>query len=125
MGAPKGSRNNPNGRPKGSKSQKTLDWEEFGQLLLNAGLPRMLDMVRAGSDDDVLKIMLPMIEYFKPKLARTETHNTNDNKLTIEINWEKPDANRIDYTSATALESGSGPDGTQAIQRPEMRPPVR
>jgi hypothetical protein len=90
---------------------------------MDAGLPRMLEMVQTGTDEEVLKIMLPMIEYFKPKLARTETHNTNDNKLIINVNWEDA-GNKLD-TPKTALESGQSIEPLPEVQRPEMRPPVR
>lgn len=113
MGAPKGNNNNPKGRGN-AKGKKTLEWEEFGRLLMEAGLPRMLEMIRTGDDDDVLKIMLPMIEYFKPKLARTENTNTNDNNVTITVNWDEQ-PKLIHQPAKTTLQSGTGIDGVQTF----------
>lgn len=112
MGAPKGAIRNPKGRGH-AKGKKTLEWEEFGRLLMEAGLPRMLDIVQRGDDADVLKIMLPMMEYFKPKLARTENNNHNDNQTTIFVTWE--DATPIHTITATSSQSAKGLIGGSTV----------
>lgn len=113
MGLPKGRTNNTKGRTPGSKNKKTIEWEEFGRQLFDAGLPRILAILESGDDDDVMKIMIPMIEYFKPKLARTENNNTNDNQTTIYVTWE--DAKPIHTITATSSQPTESIEGSSTF----------
>ena len=88
MGLPKGRTNNPGGRTVGSKNEKTIQWENFGDSItgkLAEGydvlMKQLLDRAIAG-DDDAVEIYLnnyaKMCEYFKPKHARTTIVGDND-----------------------------------------------
>ena len=76
----KGQTNNPNGRPVGSKNERTKQWEVLGEAIcgrhaerFNALMDKLWDRADDG-DDDALEIAmrsyLQTVEYFMPKLAR-------------------------------------------------------
>jgi hypothetical protein len=76
-------------RKKGSKNQKTLDWEAFGRELIDGGLPRLQKILMTCDDDDFVRIYIPMLEYFKPKLKRIEnSQGEGDQKTIIEVKWD-------------------------------------
>lgn len=59
-------------KPKGSKSKRVVEWEEFGKELLQKGLPRALEIMDTCRDDQFLNHFTNLLEYFKPKLARVD-----------------------------------------------------
>lgn len=59
-------------RPKGSKNLKTLQWETFGQALIDDGLPRLRRILKDADDEAFVKTYLSLLEFFKPKLKRIE-----------------------------------------------------
>jgi hypothetical protein len=76
-------------RKKGSKNQKTLDWESFGRELIDGGLPRLSNILAKCDDDEFIRIYIPLLEYFKPKLKRVENSHADDEKRTvIEVKWD-------------------------------------
>lgn len=73
----KGVINNPNGRPAGSKNQRTIEWEEFGKDFVHEAIPKVAEFINECMDshDEDLKfraasLALDVLEYFKPKQAR-------------------------------------------------------
>lgn len=60
------------GKKKGSKNKRTLEWEEFGRQLLEFGLPRAMDILESAPDDKFMPYFDKLLEYFKPRLSRTE-----------------------------------------------------
>lgn len=77
------------GRPVGSKSQKTLEWEAIKQAMINRHIPKMnklLDRLWEGDDEEqerAMKHTMNLLEYFAPKMARTEhTIGGADNTVT-------------------------------------------
>jgi len=79
----KGHTNNPAGKPKGTKSKKTLQWEELGAEIIGNGAERFKKVISEMDDSDFTKNYLMILEYFKPKQQRTEV----DSKQDIVINW--------------------------------------
>lgn len=75
-------------RPKGSKNQKTIDWDTFGKTLTDEGLPRLLEILRKSDDETFLRTYIPLLEYFKPKLKRIETVQDKDTDTTIRVLWD-------------------------------------
>lgn len=72
MAQPKGKSGNPNGRPAGSKNERTKQWEALGTAIEQKHTERF-NAVLAGMDDETFaRTYLQVLEYFKPKLARTE-----------------------------------------------------
>jgi len=75
----KGESGNPAGKPKGTISKKTEIWNEIGEWFANDGLDKykdkVMEMLDSSSDVKCLEGMKryeALLEYFKPKLSRTE-----------------------------------------------------
>ncbi len=83
MGFKKGVVTNPNGKPKGTLSKKTLEWEEFGKQLLENGLPRAIEILQTCDDEKFIAQFTNLLEYFKPKLARSEVNLEGELKHTV------------------------------------------
>ena len=61
------------GKVKGSKNKKTLEWEEFGRTLVGAkNLERAVHIMETSEPALFMKYFANLLEYFKPKLNRTE-----------------------------------------------------
>jgi len=82
MGAPKGNRFSP-GRPKGSKDKKTEQWEKFSEWFLSTGLQKLEREVNKLEGKDFVLTVKDMLEYFKPKLARSEITGKDGEALQI------------------------------------------
>lgn len=75
-------------RPTGSKNEKTKQWDAFGHELINGGLPRLQRILKECDDDTFVKVYIPLLEYFKPKLKRIEKAHGHDEKTIIEVSWD-------------------------------------
>lgn len=84
MPAPKG-RPKPagSGKKKGQKIKKTLQWEEFGKIVIEGNLPRVQAHLASLEGQELYEAWLKLINYFKPQLARTETKGDTTMTLTI------------------------------------------
>ena len=61
------------GKKLGTKNQKTLEWEEFGRTLVGANnLERAVKIMEESEPALFMKYFANLLEYFKPKLNRTE-----------------------------------------------------
>ena len=67
------------GRPVGSKSTRTIEWENFGKELLEKGMPRALEIMDTCEDEKFMNHFTGLLEYFKPKLARVDTLQLPEN----------------------------------------------
>ena len=65
------------GKPKGAKSHRTLEWEEFGRELLEKGMPRALEIMETADANLFMNHFTGLLEYFKPKLARVDSLTLN------------------------------------------------
>lgn len=70
MGFKKG--NTHGGRTKGSKSGKTIAWDELGDYIVNKGAKKYMSLINGLDDDEFLKRFENILEYFKPKQQRTD-----------------------------------------------------
>lgn len=61
------------GRPKGSVNVKNQQWDSIGEFLSQQGAERMLEYLQKTDPDKYADTYLKILEYFKPKLARTES----------------------------------------------------
>jgi len=75
----KGVSGNANGRPKGSISEKTKVWNEIGEWFTNDGMEsykKNLQKMLLSNDTalalEAMKRFEALIEFFKPKLSRSE-----------------------------------------------------
>ena len=77
-------------KPKGAKSEKTLQWEALGESItghqaeqFNAFLDKMW---ASRNDEDKMiasELYLKTLEYFKPKQARTEVKHEGEQTIKI------------------------------------------
>jgi hypothetical protein len=67
----KGHTNNPSGRSVGSKNKRTKEWEALGESIVNEHTERFNRLLAEIKDDAFLDKYIQILEYFKPKLART------------------------------------------------------
>jgi len=78
------------GLKKGDKIKKTLEWEQFGREILEAGLPRAKKVMEESGDKDFMFYFNQLLEYFKPKLQRTEVINDNPpTEVNISLNLDR------------------------------------
>lgn len=84
-GVKKGTVNNPNGRPKGSKNRDIAPIrEKFDQLISSYTVEEMVADLRTLEPVQRLQIIAGLAEYVIPKLART-TVETDEQELTIKL----------------------------------------
>ena len=88
MPAPKGKCMNPEGRPKGSKNKKTEQWEEFSAWFLTEGMSKLEREMAILEGKDYIVTVKDLLEYFKPKLARTELAGDKDNPIQANVTVE-------------------------------------
>lgn len=67
------------GRPKGSKDKKTEQWEIFSKWFMEGGIERLEKEMKTLDPKEFITTMKDLLEYFRPKLARTE-HSGPDGK---------------------------------------------
>lgn len=81
------------GRPVGSKSQKTRDWEEMREHIKGELVPKYVRKVKrmmdSGNDEKEEKGMdklLHILEYFAPKLSRAELSSDPEKPVSFQVN---------------------------------------
>ncbi len=91
-----GKSGNPNGRPIGAKSKKTLEWEQFGKNFLEGTMPRFAEIVEEWMDSDdndlrykAMGLTRDMIEYFKPKLSRAQLSSDEGTQIEFRIGYNQ------------------------------------
>jgi len=83
MGLPKGKTNNLKGKPKGTKSLKTIQWEELGRALIETHSARANKILATCDDDVFIDNFNKLLEYFRPKLARTELTGQDGDAIQV------------------------------------------
>ena len=75
------------GRKKGGKNKRTLEWEALGESISTTHAARFNAYLDNCEDDKFAELFLKALEYFKPKMQRTELeHDIADNQITgVEI----------------------------------------
>jgi hypothetical protein len=76
------------GSRKGIPNTKTTQWETFSEYLLNGGLVKFQTELDKLQGKDYTNTVIALLEYHKPKLARTEiTGNEGEDLIpkTIQI----------------------------------------
>jgi hypothetical protein len=68
----KGESGNPAGKPKGAISEKTRFWNELKEFMTNDGAQRYMDELQKLSGKDYINSFSQLLEYFQPKLVRSE-----------------------------------------------------
>jgi hypothetical protein len=85
MGLPKGKTNNPNGRLVGSQNKKTRQWELLGESIAYEHTERFNQLLNESDDETFMEYYLKTIEYFQPKLQRSEVKQETTGEQTIKI----------------------------------------
>jgi len=80
-----GQSGNPSGRPKGAKDKKTLQWEKFSEWFMGRGMERLEEEMGKLKGKDYVLTVKDLLEYFKPKLARTSTEIDFKGSLTVDV----------------------------------------
>ena len=83
------------GRPKGSTNTKTDQWNKFAEWFMSDGMDRLQEEMSKLEGKDFVREVKDLMEYFQPKLQRTETDITSKgNEIQIPtINFEQPKEN--------------------------------
>ena len=80
-----GKSGNPEGRPVGAKSEKTKQWEDLGEALLTRHAERANRIMETMPDDKFMDNYGKLLEYFKPKQARTEVKQEGTQQVEVII----------------------------------------
>jgi hypothetical protein len=84
------------GRPKGAKDKKTIEWEEFGKRIIEAGvdnyaenLEELLESEDPKDKAEGMKRLEAIMEYFKPKLSRADIKSDVNMKIAkVKVTFE-------------------------------------
>ena len=68
------------GRPKGAKNQRTKQWDALGESIMNEHTERFNAMLAKLDEKEFGEMYLKVLEYFKPKLSRSEVKADVSNK---------------------------------------------
>ena len=70
-------------RIKGSKNVKTEQWEMFTDWFMTIGVKRLGEEMEKLEGKDFVYTVKDLLEYFKPKLARTELTGKDGGEIEV------------------------------------------
>jgi len=76
---------------KGAKHKKTKEWEALAKDILGDGATRFKDAIGNLSDEKYINAYMQVLEYFQPKLQRTENLHEVEG-ITVNIIKPKSDS---------------------------------
>jgi hypothetical protein len=85
----KGKSGNPNGRPQGAVSQKRLLIDNFVNIIIEEGTERFNQELNSLEGKDFVQSYLTLLEYARPKLARTTLEGDANNPIQAKIVFEE------------------------------------
>lgn len=77
-------------KPKGAISAKTRQWEVLGEAITSQHTGRFNEILSRANDLQFVSMYLQVLEYFKPKQARTEMTGKDGEALTVRFIDAKP-----------------------------------
>lgn len=119
-GFKKGVSGNPAGKPKGSIDTKTRGWELLKETITTGLTDKFMREMESLEGTAYINAYLNVMEYFKPKLSRSEVISQNENIETITVTLSQtltqfPDnVDEIEHEDISCLPAVSEPDRTQA-----------
>lgn len=78
------------GKPKGAISAKTRQWEALGEAITTKHTDRFNEILAQAPDPLFVSLYLQTLEYFKPKLGRTEHTAKDGDPLVVRFIDAKP-----------------------------------
>jgi len=94
------------GRPKGIPNPKTKAWNELGEYITRGASERYMKILANLSDEEFTTRYERILEYFKPKMARTEVVGKDGESLFMDQDQAK--AIMKIYADALALRTSGG-----------------
>lgn len=88
MGLRKGQTNNLKGRPTGTTNERTKAWERLGESIITRHAARFNEILESCSDTEFTKNYAMILDYFKPRLARTDLTST-DGSMSFKVKIKK------------------------------------
>lgn len=79
----KGHTNNPEGRPKGSRNARSLQWETLAKDIIGRHSERFNKVLDNLDDEEFARQYTTILNYFKPRLASTQMQGQADINITI------------------------------------------
>lgn len=76
---------NPNGRPKGAKGVKTLQWEALGESIIGQHAERFNECLANVKDERFMEFYIKILGWFKPQLSSASAFNLNVNQNSINL----------------------------------------
>lgn len=95
-GSQGGISNNPKGKPKGTKSTKTKQWEALAEDIVTIHAKRFNIALSNLEDEDFVKIYKDILNYFKPKISYNINKSEDVPLARIEIKEIGNDQNGTD-----------------------------
>lgn len=71
------------GRPKGSKNERTEQWENLAESIVTKHADRFNAALDALEDKDFISSYIQVLNYFKPKLQSTEHNVGESSQITV------------------------------------------
>ena len=85
----KGKSGNAEGRPKGAVSKKRLVLDNFVNIVIEEGTERFNQELNSLEGKDFVQSYLTLLEYARPKLARTTLEGDANNPIQAKIVFEE------------------------------------
>lgn len=79
----KGKSGNSKGRPEGSKNERTVQWESLSESIISTHTERFNEIMHSAKDPEFVGMFLQVLEYFKPKLGRTDMNASGAIEITV------------------------------------------
>jgi hypothetical protein len=85
------------GIQKGQKHEKTKQWDQIGDYIVNNGAERIIKYMDTLEGKAFFEAYVAILEYFKPKQKRTENENERD--VNITVNESVPNKIIVEYVN--------------------------
>ena len=77
------------GKPKGANAHRNEQWENFSRFILTKGIAHLEEEMMKLEGKEYVKAVCDIMEYFRPKLARVDHGNADDEPFKVEFTDEQ------------------------------------